>query len=64
MTTPETSSRLTAGAISTIKEGVETAVPVAEQIGHKWESIVGEVKSTQQCNCAVRRMAPRSKNKT
>jgi hypothetical protein len=63
-TTPETSSRLTAGAISTDREGVGTAAPAAEQIGQTWESIVGEVKSAQQCNCAARRMAPRSKNKT
>jgi hypothetical protein len=62
-TTPETSSRLTAGAISTIKEGVGTALPAAEQTGHTWESIVGEVKSAQQCNCAVRRMAPRRINR-
>ena len=61
--TPETSSLLTAGAISTISEGVGTAVAAAEQIGHTCESIVGEFKSTQQCNCAVRRMAPRSKNR-
>ena len=39
-TTPVSSSRLIAGAISTIKEGVGTAVPVAEQIGQTCESIV------------------------
>jgi len=63
-TTPETSSRSIPGAISTIKEGVGTAVPTAEQIGQTCESIVRELKSASQCNCAVRRMAPRSKNRT
>src|SRR6266852_3499419 len=61
--TPEASSRLTAGAISTTREGVATAVPAVEQIGHTCESIVRELKSTQQCNCAVRRMAPSSARK-
>ena len=51
---PEASSLLMAGAISTIREGVRTAVPAAEQIGQMCESIVGEFKSTQQCNCAAK----------
>ncbi len=51
---PEASSLLTAGAISTISEGVRTAEPAAEQIGQTCESIVREFKSTQQCNCAAK----------
>lgn len=56
---PETSSRLMAGAISTIREGVGTAVPAAEQIGQTGESSDREFRSTQQCNCPARRMPPR-----
>src|SRR6266851_777045 len=58
-TTPETSSRLIAGAISTIRDGVGTAVPAAEQIGQTCESSDREFRSTQQCSCPARRMPPR-----
>jgi len=49
-TTPEISNRSMAGTISTIREGVGTAVPAAEQIGQTWESSEREFRSTQQCN--------------
>jgi hypothetical protein len=52
---------LTAGTIAMIGEVVAIAEPVAEQIGHTWESTVPELKSTQQCNCAARKMIPKSK---
>src|SRR5271166_6489298 len=54
VTAPEISNRFTAGAISTIREGVAMAVPAAEQSGQTCESMVGEFKSTQQCNCAAK----------
>ena len=56
---PEISNRLMDGAISKMGEGVAIAVPVAEQIGQTWESSVREFRSTQQCNCAAKRMLPR-----
>ena len=58
--TTNTSSRLIAGAIASIKEGVAIAVPAVEQIGQTCESTVREFKSTQQCNCAARKTTPRS----
>src|SRR5690242_17858903 len=58
-TTPEISSRLISGAISTIKEGVGTAVPAAEQSGQTCESREREFRSTQQCSCPARRRPPR-----
>lgn len=58
---PEISNWLTDGTISTLGEGVAIAVPVAEQIGQTWESSEGEFRSTQQCNCATKRMLPRKK---
>jgi hypothetical protein len=59
--TTKTSSRLIAGTIAMIGEAVAIAAPVAEQIGHTWESSVREFKSTQQCNCGARKMIPKSK---
>ena len=59
--TTKTSNRLIAGTIAMISEAVAMAAPVAEQIGHTCESSVREFKSTQQCNCAARKMIPRSK---
>ncbi len=36
-------------------------MPAVEQMGQAWESIVEEFKSTQQCSCAARKMAARSR---
>jgi len=58
--TTNTSSRLIAGTVAIVREGVAIAAPAAEQIGHTWESSVREFKSTQQCNCAARKTTPRS----
>lgn len=57
---PETSSRFTAGVISTTKEGVAMAAPAVEQMGQTCESMVREFKSTQQCSCAAKSMLIRS----
>ena len=62
-TMPEISNWLTDGTISTLGEGVAIAVPVAEQIGQTWESSEGEFRSTQQCNCAAKRMLPRRRGR-
>src|ERR1700752_4278803 len=61
--TPEISKWLLDGIISTIGDGVAIAVPVAEQIGQTCESSEREFRSTQQCNCAAKRMLPRSINR-
>jgi len=55
------SSRLIAGTIVMIREGVAMAVPAAEQIGQTRESTELELRSTQQCNCAPRNTTPMSK---
>lgn len=59
--TPKTSSRLIAGTIVMIGEGVAMAVPAVEQIGQTCESIGRGLKSTQQCNCAAKKTTPRSR---
>ena len=52
ITTPNSSRRLTAGAISMAGVAATIADPAAEQIGQTCESNDWELKSTQQCNCA------------
>jgi hypothetical protein len=52
ITTPNSSSRLTAGAISSVGVDATIADPAAEQIGQTCESSDWELRSRQQCNCA------------
>jgi hypothetical protein len=52
ITTPNSSKRLMAGAISMAGVAATIADPAAEQIGQTCESSDWELKSTQQCNCA------------
>jgi hypothetical protein len=59
--TTNTSNRLIAGTIAMIKQAVAMAAPAAEHTGHTCESTVRELKSTQQCNCAARKMIAKSK---
>jgi hypothetical protein len=56
-----TTSRLIAGTIVMIREGVAIAVPAVEQIGQMCEAAELELRSAQQCNCAPRKTTPRSK---
>src|SRR5215471_10075447 len=58
--TRNSSSRLTAGAISTCTAEGTTADPAAEQMGQTWESSVCEFRSKQQCNCAPNSTLARS----
>ena len=58
ITTPNSSNRLTAGAISMAGVAATIADPPAEQIGQTCESNDCEFNSTQQCNCApINRLA-------
>jgi len=59
-TTASTTNRQTAEVITKVAEGVSRAEPVVEQMGQRWELGGPEVKSTQEWNCAARKMTPRS----
>jgi len=54
--TGRVSRRLMAGTSARRREGAATAMPAVEQMGQAWESMVEEFRSTQQCNCAARKM--------
>ncbi len=58
------SSRCTATPEAMTRAQVVIAAPSVWQTGQACESIAGEFRSTQQCNCAARNMLARSKART